>query len=151
MTGPQSPAAIGASGASPAELDAHLKRLAVVVVLGVIMSILDTTIVIVATDTLSRDFTTSLSTIAWVTTGYLLALSLVIPLTGWAMERFGAKRMWIMSLSLFLAGSALCGAAWSVQSLIAFRVLQGAGGGMIMPIGMSIMAAGRARSGWGGS
>jgi EmrB/QacA subfamily drug resistance transporter len=127
--------------ADMAALDARLKRLAAVVVLGMIMSILDTTIVIVATDTLSRDFKTTLSTIAWVTTGYLLALSLVIPLTGWAIERFGPKRMWMVSLTLFLAGSALCGAAWSVESLIAFRVLQGIGGGMIMPIGMSIMAA----------
>jgi EmrB/QacA subfamily drug resistance transporter len=56
------------------------------------------------------------------------------------MERFGAKRMWIISLALFLAGSALCGASWSIQSLIFFRVLQGIGGGMIMPIGQSIMA-----------
>jgi EmrB/QacA subfamily drug resistance transporter len=132
---------VAASHSDVAALDARLKRLAVVVVIGMIMAILDTTIVIIATDTLSRDFNTSLSTIAWVTTGYLLSLSLVIPITGWAIERFGAKRMWILALSLFLAGSALCGTAWSVESLIAFRVLQGIGGGMIMPIGMSIMAA----------
>ena len=127
--------------ADDAALDARLKRLAAVVVIGMIMAILDTTIVIIATDTLGRDFHTKLSTIAWVTTGYLLSLSLVIPITGWAIERFGAKRMWLISLSLFLVGSVLCGAAWSVESLIAFRVFQGIGGGMIMPIGMSIMAA----------
>ncbi len=123
-----------------AGFDPRLKRLAVVVVLGTIMSILDTTIVNVAIATLARDFRSPLTTVQWVSTGYLLALATVIPLTGWAVERFGAKRMWIVSLALFLAGSALCGASWSVQSLIAFRVLQGIGGGMIMPIGQSILA-----------
>jgi EmrB/QacA subfamily drug resistance transporter len=123
-----------------AGLDPHLKRLAVVVVLGSIMSILDTTIVNVAIPTLSRDFKAPLSTVQWVSTGYLLALAMTIPLTGWAVERFGAKRMWIASLALFLVGSALSGAAWSIQSLIVFRILQGIGGGMIMPIGQSIMA-----------
>lgn len=122
-------------------LDRRLKELAAVVVLGMIMSILDTTIVVVAVDTLGRDFKTTLSSIQWVTTGYLLALSLVIPLTGWAIERYGAKRMWMVSLTLFLGGSVLCGLAWSATSLILFRVLQGFGGGMIMPIGMAILAA----------
>jgi EmrB/QacA subfamily drug resistance transporter len=122
-------------------IDRRLRELAAVVVLGMIMSILDTTIVVVAIDTLGRDFKTSLASIQWVSTGYLLALSLVIPLTGWAVDRFGAKRMWIVSLSLFLGGSVLCGLAWSATSLIAFRVLQGFGGGMIMPIGMAIVAA----------
>jgi len=129
----------GAKGAL-AGFDAHLKRLALVVVLGSIMSILDTTIVNVAIPTFARDFRAPLSTVQWVSTGYLLALAMTIPLTGWAVERFGAKRMWIASLVLFLLGSALSGAAWSIQSLIVFRILQGIGGGMIMPIGQSIMA-----------
>jgi len=123
-----------------AGLDPQLKRLALVVVLGSIMSILDTTIVNVAIPTLSKDFRAPLSTVQWVSTGYLLALAMTIPLTGWAVERFGAKRMWIISLALFLLGSALSGAAWSIQSLIVFRILQGIGGGMIMPIGQSIVA-----------
>jgi EmrB/QacA subfamily drug resistance transporter len=139
-TGPPAvPDDTGARGVL-AGLDPHLKRLALVVVLGSIMSILDTTIVNVAIDTLSRDFRAPLSTVQWVSTGYLLALAMTIPLTGWAVERFGAKTMWIASLTLFLVGSALSGAAWSIQSLIVFRVLQGVGGGMIMPIGQSIMA-----------
>ena len=123
-----------------AGLDPHLKRLALVVVLGSIMSILDTTIVNVAIPTFARDFRAPLSSVQWVSTGYLLALAMTIPLTGWAVERFGAKRMWIVSLALFLVGSALSGASWSIQSLIVFRILQGIGGGMIMPIGQSIMA-----------
>jgi EmrB/QacA subfamily drug resistance transporter len=64
----------------------------------------------------------------------------VIPLTGWASEHWGAKRVYMTSVALFGLGSALCGLAWSAESLIAFRVLQGFGGGMIMPVGMSLMA-----------
>jgi EmrB/QacA subfamily drug resistance transporter len=121
-------------------LDRALWRLAAVVVLGTVMSILDTTIVNVAIETLGRDLGASLSAIQWVSTGYLLALATVIPLTGWAMERFGGRRVWMISVGLFLAGSALCGLAWSTGSLIAFRVLQGFGGGMILPAGQAIMA-----------
>jgi EmrB/QacA subfamily drug resistance transporter len=147
LDGPEA-GAEGGSGAVPdnsargvlAGLDPHLKRLAVVVVLGSIMSILDTTIVNVAIPTLAKYFRAPLSQVQWVSTGYLLALAVTIPMTGWAVERFGAKRMWIASLALFLVGSALSGAAWSIGSLIAFRILQGVGGGMIMPIGQSIMA-----------
>src|SRR5438045_8625954 len=106
-----------------------------VVVVGVIMSILDTTIVNVALETLSRDLHASLNSIQWVSTGYLLSLATVIPLAGWASERFGAKRVWMISVALFVAGSVLCGAAWSTGSLIFFRILQGFGGGMIMPVG----------------
>jgi len=139
------------SAAAPdnGRLDPALLRLGGVVILGAIASILDTTIVNVALDTLARDFHTSLSTIQWVSTGYLLALAIVIPLSGWAVERYGAKRVWMVSLVLFLAGSVLSGAAWSANSLIAFRVLQGLGGGMIMPVAQTILAraAGPARLG----
>src|ERR1700712_650708 len=121
-------------------IDAELRGLAIVVVLGTIMSIFDTTIVNVAIDTLGRTFHSNLSTIQWVSTAYLLALAIVIPLTGWSIERFGAKRMYMISLTLFIVGSALCGMAWSAGSLIAFRVVQGLGGGMILPIGQTILA-----------
>src|SRR4051812_43015930 len=70
----------------------------------------------------------------------MLALAVVIPLTGWMSERFGAKKVWMVSVALFGLGSALCGLAWSAGSLIFFRVLQGLGGGMIMPVGMSVLA-----------
>jgi EmrB/QacA subfamily drug resistance transporter len=113
---------------------------AAVVVVGVIMSILDTTIVNVALQTLSRELDAPLDTIQWVATGYLLALATVIPLTGWMTERFGSKRIWMTSVALFGLGSALCGLAWSAESLIAFRVLQGFGGGLIMPTGMALLA-----------
>ncbi|WP_154677351.1 DHA2 family efflux MFS transporter permease subunit [Parafrankia discariae] len=135
------PAGLEAAAPDATEIDPALRRLALTVTLGAIMAILDTTIVAVAINTLGRDFDASLSTISWVSTGYLLALAVVIPLTGWSVERFGATRMWNISLVLFLAGSALCGAAWSAGSLIAFRVLQGLGGGMIMPICMTLLAS----------
>jgi EmrB/QacA subfamily drug resistance transporter len=112
---------------------------AAVVTVGMVMSILDTTIVNVALETLSRDLHASLSSIQWVVTGYMLAIAIVIPLTGWMSERFGAKRVWMISVALFGVGSVLCGLAWSSGSLIFFRILQGVGGGMIMPVGMSLM------------
>ena len=129
--------------------DRRLIQVSSVVVLGIIMSILDTTIVNVALDTLARDFNTDLTTIQWVATGYLLALATVIPLTGWASHRFGTKRLFMISATLFTLGSALCGFAWSAESLIFFRVLQGFGGGMLMPVGMTILtqAAGPAKMG----
>src|SRR3954467_14030865 len=103
------------------------------------MSILDITVVNVAIDRLAIDFNASLTTIQWVVTGYTLAIAAVIPLTGWAADRFGTKRLYLTSLVLFVGGSILCGAAWSAGSLIGFRVLQGIGGGMIMPAVMTIM------------
>lgn len=121
------------------ELDGALLRVAAVVVLGTFMSILDTTIVNVAINDLAKEFNASLPTIQWVSTGYMLALATVIPLTGYFADRFGTKRLYMISIGLFLAGSALSGAAWSAESLILFRVLQGLGGGMIMPAGMTIL------------
>jgi EmrB/QacA subfamily drug resistance transporter len=130
-------------------LDRGTLAIASVVVLGSIMAILDTTVVNVAINHLTRDLDAPLSTIQWVVTGYMLALATVIPLTGWASHRFGTKRLYMLSLALFIAGSVLCGMAWSAESLIFFRVLQGLGGGMIMPAGMTILtqAAGPQRIG----
>ena len=121
-------------------LSREVKVVAGVVVLGVVMSVLDTTIVNVALDTLSRDLHSPLSTIQWVSTGYLLSLAMVIPLAGWLSERFGSKRVWMIAVAVFAVGSVLCGTAWSAGSLIFFRILQGFGGGLIMPVGMSVLA-----------
>ncbi|MBV9584711.1 MAG: DHA2 family efflux MFS transporter permease subunit, partial [Alphaproteobacteria bacterium] len=110
-------------------------------ILGAIMSILDTTIVNVALDRLGRELHTSIADIQWVVTGYLLSLAAVIPISGWAGRRFGAKRVYLTSLVLFTAGSVLCGLASSPTELILFRVLQGIGGGLILPIGQMMMAA----------
>jgi len=121
-------------------IEPYVWRIVGVVILGMIMSILDTTIVNVALETLGHDLHSPISQIQWVITGYLLSLAAVIPITGWAARRFGAKRVYLVSLVLFTLGSALCGLASSTTSLVLFRVLQGAGGGMIMPIAQMIMA-----------
>ena len=104
------------------------------------MSILDTTIVNVALATLSRKLHSTIAQIQWVVTGYMLSLAAVIPVSGWAARRFGAKQVYLVSVVLFTAGSALCGLATSTTELIVFRVLQGVGGGMILPIGQLMMA-----------
>jgi EmrB/QacA subfamily drug resistance transporter len=136
---------------SPAsdKLDRQVLLVAGVVVLGAIMSILDITVVSVAQPTLQQEFQASPAEVAWTMTGYTLALASVIPLTGWAADRFGTKRLYMLAVGLFTAGSVLCAAADSVQMLTAFRVLQGLGGGMLMPLGMTIMtrAAGPDRIG----
>jgi EmrB/QacA subfamily drug resistance transporter len=121
-------------------LDRPTMVVAGVATLGLIMAVLDTTIVNVALDTLSRDLHAPLSTIQWVSTGYLLSLASVIPLSGWITERFGSKRTWIASIALFAVGSALCALATSAGELIAFRVLQGIGGGMLVPVGFTLIA-----------
>ena len=115
-------------------------KIAGVVILGMVMSILDTTIVNVALHTLGTELHSSISEIQWVITGYLLSLAAVIPVTGWAARRFGAKQVYLSSLVLFTAGSALCATATTTTELVLFRILQGAGGGMIMPLAMLIMA-----------
>jgi len=137
---PESPPSLNASPAAQDKIEAHVWVISGVVILGMIMSILDTTIVNVALDTLSHDLNAPISQVQWVVTGYLLALAAVIPVTGWAARRYGAKRVYLTSLVLFTAGSAACGLSSSIGSLVLFRVLQGAGGGMIMPVAQLIMA-----------
>src|SRR5690348_15072046 len=104
------------------------------------MAILDATIVNVALPTLGRELDAGLSTLQWVMTGYLLAFAGVIPLTAWATRRFGDRRVFLAALATFMAGSALAASAWSIEALIAFRVVQGLGGGLIMPVGQAILA-----------
>jgi EmrB/QacA subfamily drug resistance transporter len=130
-----------APSAGKAAFDPRLRRLAIVVFTGAIMTIVDSTIVNVAINTVGRDLHTSLSTVQWVLTAYTLALSVTIPLSGWAVERFGGRNAWITSLMLFIGGSVLCGIAWNITALIVFRALQGLGGGLLMPVGQTMLAA----------
>jgi len=138
----------------PDKIDAAVLKVAGVVVLGAIMSILDITVVNVALPTFETVFSSpgnpvSYAHVAWTVTAYTLALATVIPLSGWAGDRFGTKRLYMLALLLFTAGSALCATANSINMLIFFRALQGLGGGMLMPVGMTIMtrAAGPHRMG----
>ena len=134
---------------NPEKLDRGVLVVAGVVVLGAIMSILDITVVSVALPTFQNDFDATPAQVAWTMTGYTLALATVIPLTGWAADRFGTKRLFLLALVLFVAGSVLCSLADDITTLVVFRVLQGLGGGMLMPLGMTIMtrAAGPQRIG----
>ncbi len=139
----------------PEKIDGEVLKVAGVVVLGAIMAILDITVVNVALPTFQHVFASggedevSYATVAWTVTAYTLALATVIPLTGWAADRFGTKRLYMMAIALFTIGSILCATSQSIQMLIGFRVLQGLGGGMLMPLGMTIMthAAGPKRIG----
>jgi EmrB/QacA subfamily drug resistance transporter len=111
----------------------------IAIVLGTFMVILDNTVVNVALPTLGRVLDTDLSLLQWVISGYMLAQAAVIPLSGWLSDRYGAKRVYLISLVLFTLGSAVCGLAISAPMLITTRILQGMGGGMLMPIGMAVL------------
>jgi EmrB/QacA subfamily drug resistance transporter len=109
------------------------------IILGTFMAVLDTTVVNNAIPTLEHAFNTDLHTIEWVVTGYLLAQAAVIPLAGWLSDRFGAKPLYLIALTIFTLGSTLCATASEADILIAYRVLQGLGGGMLIPLGMSFI------------
>jgi EmrB/QacA subfamily drug resistance transporter len=117
-----------------------LLRMITVVLLGGLLGILTSTMAAVATDTLATTFDTSLSTVGWASTGFLLAVTATIPFTTWAVDRFGGKRLWLTGLTVFAAGSLLAGLAWNVGSLIAFRTLQGIGAGLLDPLVLILLA-----------
>lgn len=112
---------------------------AIVFVAAMFMSIMDTTVVNVAIPTLGREFSASNAQVDWVVTGYLLSLAVFIPASGWIGDRFGSKRTFLFALAVFTVGSLLCGLATSLSQLIAFRVLQGVGGGMMTPVGTAML------------
>ncbi|MEZ3160237.1 MDR family MFS transporter [Microbacterium sp. BWT-B31] len=107
---------------------------ALVLVVGGLAVIFDSTIVSIALKSLALDLGVPISTVQWVTTAYLLALGVAIPVVGWAQARFGGKRVWMFALTVFMGASVLCSLAWDAPSLIGFRVLQGLGGGLMMPL-----------------
>lgn len=134
---------------SDTALGPKLRMLIVAVLLGGIMAILDGTMIAVAVETLGREFQTGLATVGWVSTGYLLALVVTIPVTAWAVSRFGARRMWFVGLAVFLLASLACALAWNFPSLLIFRILQGVGAGIVDPLVLILLAraAGPARAG----
>jgi EmrB/QacA subfamily drug resistance transporter len=127
----------------------RFRRTAAVVVLGSFLIVLDTTVVMTALPRLSGALNAPLASIQWVATAYTLALAAVMPVSAWAVRRVGGRRAYLTPLVLFGAGSLLAGIAWSAGSLIAFRVVQGLGGGMLVPIGSAlvIQASGPERMG----
>ena len=127
--------------------EAVLRRTMVAVVFGGLMSMLDTTIVNIAIRTLSVRLHADLASVQWVVTGYLLALAAALPLTGWLVERFGARRVYVASITTFTLASLACGLSTTLPELIGFRVLQGVAGALTMPVGQMILVpiAGRER------
>ena len=116
---------------------AYKYLVAAVLVSALFLDILDTTIVNVALPTLGREF--GASSTEWVVVGYTLSLAVFIPVSGWLSDRIGTKRVFLFAFAMFIGASALCGAAQSIEQLIAFRVLQGVGGGMLTPVGLAMM------------
>ncbi|MBV9120500.1 MAG: DHA2 family efflux MFS transporter permease subunit [Chloroflexi bacterium] len=108
-------------------------------IFGLFMDILDTTIVNVALPRLVEEFHATTDTLEWVVTGYLLSLAVWIPASGWLGDRFGTKRIFLFATFMFVLGSALCGSAWNIGSLVLFRVVQGVGGGMMTPVGTAML------------
>ena len=125
-------------------LTPEVRNAVLALIVGGIAAILDSTMMTLALHTLAVRLHSTVGTIQWVTTGYLLAMAVVIPVTGWAESRWGGKRVWMAALLLFVLGSVLCAVAWNAASLIGFRVLQGFGGGLIFPLmqTLAVRAAG---------
>jgi len=111
-----------------------------VAAIGSFMAQLDATVVNVSLAPLAHDLHVTLSAIQWVTSGYLLALALMLPLNGWLVDRIGAKALYLWCFSAFTLTSALCGLAWSANSLIVFRILQGMSGGLLAPMAQMMIA-----------
>ncbi len=128
------------TGTKPGKLDPRLIRLGLVLVPAIVMSMLDTTIVNIALDTLGRSFHAGLPTIQWVVIGYMLALATTLPTAGWAVDRFGGRRVFLVATAAFTLGSGLCALSWNAGSLIGFRVLQGAAGALLMPVAQTMLA-----------
>jgi EmrB/QacA subfamily drug resistance transporter len=131
------------------KLTPQVRNALLALIVGGIAAILDSTMVTIALHTLSVSMHSADGTIQWVTTGYLLAMAVAIPVTGWAESRWGGKRVWMAALVLFVAGSVLCALAWSDASLIGFRVVQGFAAGLIFPLMQTLAvkaAGGRASS-----
>lgn len=125
----------------PDSLDGTTKILIAVLGAAAFVAVLDGTAVTASLETMGRSFGTGISTIIWVTSGYLMAAGAALPLVGWASDRFGGRRVFLTGLGLFVTGSLLTGIAWDIGSLLAFRVLQGFGGGLLEPAALAAAAA----------
>jgi EmrB/QacA subfamily drug resistance transporter len=135
--------------ADAAKLTPAVRNALLALIVGGVAAILDSTMVTIALHTLVVSLHSTDGAIQWVTTGYLLAMAVAIPVTGWAEARWGGKRVWMAALLLFVVGSVLCAVAWNDASLIGFRVVQGFAAGLIFPLMQTLAvraAGGRASS-----
>ncbi len=115
------------------KLDPLLVKISLIMIFGSLAPLLDSTMVNIAIKTIAVDLNSTVSVIQWVTTGYVLAMAVVVPISGWAIQRFSGKYVYMFSLFLFLVGSVLSAVSWNIESLIAFRIIQGAGAGLLIP------------------
>ncbi len=122
-----------ASRSRKEKLDPSLVRVAVILVIGALAPLFDSTMANVAITSITVDFKSTVSIIQWVITGYVLAMGIAVPVSGWATTRFGGKRIFMFSLIVFLVGSVLSSLSWNIGSLIVFRFIQGLGAGLMMP------------------
>jgi EmrB/QacA subfamily drug resistance transporter len=106
---------------------------------GLYMTVVDSTIIFTALPSMARDFHSTLDAAQWVTLSYLLSLAVAVPSSGWVGDRFGTRRTFLVALALFTAASALCGLSGSLTEIVIFRVIQGIGGGLIIPVGQAMM------------
>jgi MFS family permease len=114
------------------KLDPRAVRISIILVLGILAPLLDSTMVNVALKIMAADLKTTVSVIQWVTTGFALSMGIAVPFSGWSVERYGGKNVYMFSLMLFLLGSVLCGVSWSIGSLIFFRLIQGFATGLML-------------------
>jgi MFS family permease len=110
-----------------------------IIILGVFMAILDTSVVNVAIPKMETALNASTDQIQWVVTGYMLVLGMLIPISGWLTDKFGAKKLFLFALATFTIGSALCGIAWNLETIIIFRIVQALGGALMQPVAMSMI------------
>lgn len=110
-----------------------------IIILGVFMAILDTGVVNVAIPKMEAELGATTEQIQWVLTGYMLTMGVLIPVSGWIMEKFGPRNLFIFSLFTFTLGSALCGMSWNLASIVFFRIIQAIGGGFMMPVAMAMI------------
>ena len=110
-----------------------------IIILGVFMAILDTSVVNVAIPKMETALNASTDQIQWVVTGYMLVLGMLIPISGWLTDKFGAKKLFLFALATFTIGSALCGLAWNLETIIIFRIVQALGGALMQPVAMSMI------------
>jgi EmrB/QacA subfamily drug resistance transporter len=115
------------------KFDPVVLRAALVLTVGALAPLFDSTMVNVALHTIATDMRTTISVVQWITTGYILAMGLAVPISGWATQRFGGKHLFIFSLVIFLIGSVCSMLSWNIESLIVFRIIQGIGAGLMMP------------------
>jgi EmrB/QacA subfamily drug resistance transporter len=121
------------------KIDSGILKIALILVLGAIVPLLDSTMINVAINTLAVDLHSSVSATQWVITGYVLTMGLAVPVSGWAIQRFGGKNVYLFSLWVFFISSLLCSLAWNTGSLIGFRLLQGAGAGLLVPTVQNVL------------